>query len=49
MVFVFVPAHATDVVLDAVSSLKSFKEEGSGIAFTLAAQRTEVRQKSSVS
>lgn len=49
VVFVFVPAHATDVVLDAVSSLKSFKEEGSGIAFTLAAQRTEVRQKSSIS
>lgn len=49
LVLVFVPAHSTDVVLDAVAGLKSFREKGSGIAFTLAAQRTEVKRKSSLS
>ena len=33
----------------AVSGLKSFIEEGSGIAFTLAAERVEVKKKSSLS
>ncbi len=49
LVLAFVPATATDMVLDAVASLKSMKSEGSGIAFTLAAQRVEVKRKSSVS
>lgn len=49
LVLAFVPAFSTDVVLDAVSALKSFRQEGSGIAFTLAAERIEVKQKSSLS
>lgn len=49
LVFAFVPAHTTAVVLDAVAALKSLKSEGSGIAFTLAAERTTVRLKSSLS
>ncbi len=49
LVLAFVPAASTDVVLDSVSSLKSFKDAGSGIAFTLAAERIAVKRRSSLS
>jgi len=49
LVLAFVPASSTEAVLSAVSGLKSFIEEGSGIAFTLAAERIEVKRKSSLS
>ena len=49
MLLAFVPASSTEAVLSAVSGLKSFIEEGSGIAFTLAAERIEVKRKSSLS